>query len=59
MELYDIINEKVTRDIKISENTWKLTFDGQYEHEKGDDEEMEDQEDTENEIGHETAKIKL
>jgi len=31
MELYDIISETITTDIKISGNTWKLTFEGTYE----------------------------
>lgn len=30
MELYDIVSDKVTKEITISNNTWKLTFEGGY-----------------------------
>ena len=30
MTLYDIVSEKITKDITISNNTWKLTFEGEY-----------------------------
>ena len=60
MQLYDTVATEITPTITISNNSWKLTFDGVYVPEKEDDEAEQPGEEKEvSEVGQISATIKM